>query len=151
MLSYNEMKNSVLNDFTYNGNIRIVFKKADSLIEEKDIELFYAKNLSIENKQFELYLFCNNGRILKIGEEDGKFITTNLLNKNSIEKVTLKENYARSYEKILEIKFKNGETFKFDSINDTNQYSDLNLTNIIEQIFENLISYKIQNTENDEV
>lgn len=151
MTSYNEIKNSVINDFSYDVNIRRIFRKADSLVEEKDIELFYIKNLFLQDKEFELYLFYNNNRILKIGVEDGKFITTNLLDKNNIEKVTLKENYTKSYEKILEIKFKNGENFKFDSINDTNEYNDLNLASIIEQIFKSLISYKNQNTENDEV
>ncbi|MBU3198165.1 DUF3908 family protein [Clostridium estertheticum] len=149
MLSYSELKKSFLVDSFSNMNVRRVFQRADSLVEEEEVELYYPKNLELEERSFELYLFCYDDRILKISIEEGTLISTNLLKKNNIEKVTLKENYARSYEKMLEIKFKNGENIKFDSINDTNQYSNLNLTNIIELIFKNLISCKIKNTEND--
>jgi hypothetical protein len=142
MLTYNEMKISVIDDLSYDVNIRRIFKKADSLIEGKDIELFYMKNLFLGCKEFELYLFCDDNIIVKIGLEDEKFITSSIYNKNSIDKVTLKENNTRSNEKILEIKFKNCETFKFNSVSDSDLYTDLNLASRIEHIFKNITVMK---------
>lgn len=148
MLKYNNLKNYFYNRSygnTKEAIISRVLNKAEALVGEKDIELFYPKNLFVEDKCFELYLFCYDHRIIKIREEDGKFIVTSFLNKNNIEKVMLKENYENDYEKVLKIKFKGDEVFQFNSRNDTNEHHRKNLADIIEQIFANITLRK--NTE----
>lgn len=150
MLSYSELRNSLIDDFTCNVNIRRVFKKVDNLVDSKDIKFFYPKNLFVDDNKFELYLFGNN-KILKLGIEEGEFISTTILYKNDIKKVILKESSTSRYKKTLEIMFRDGEGFKFDSVNDTNQYHDVNLSDIIEQIFKDLVSCEISNAKVSEV
>ena len=151
MLSYSELRDSLINDFTCNVNVKRIFKKVDNLVEGKDIEFFYPKNLFVDDNKFELYLFCNN-IILKLGLEEGDFITTTILYKNDIKKVIVKESNTSRYKKTLEIMFKDGEEFKFDSVNDTNPYNDVNLSDIIERLFKDLVvTSKNSNAEVGEV
>lgn len=155
MVTYNEIKN-YFHGRRFYGNtkeaiISRIFNRADILVGEKNIKLSYPKNIFLEDKFLELYLFCYDQRIVKISVEDDKFITTNFFNKDNIEKVILKENYKNDCEKMLEIRFKDNEIFKFNSGNDTNEYYRTELASIIEEICKNIILYKDQNLANGEM
>lgn len=144
MLTYNEMKNYFHGRSRGNAKEAIISKiinRAETIVGEKDIKLFYPKNIFIEEKEFELYLFCHDNRILKVSEENN-FIVTNVYNTNNIDKVVLKENYKNENEKILEIRFKDNEFFTFNSNDDTNEYHKRILASVIEEICKNIISCK---------
>jgi len=144
MLTYNEMKNYFHGKSRGNTREAIISKiinRAETIVGEKDIKLFYPKNIFIEEKEFELYLFCHDNRILKVSEENN-FIVTNVYNIDNIDKFVLKENYKDENEKILEIKFKDNEFFTFNSYDDTNEYYKIDLASIIEEICKNIILCK---------
>lgn len=137
MLTYNEMQDYFHGKLYSNSKEAIVsriLKRASEIVEEKDIKLFYPKNIFVDEKIFELYLFCQDNRIMKISEENDSFIVTNFYNIGNMDKFVLKENYKNDSEKILEIKFKDSESFIFNSYNDTNEYHRRDLADIIEEI-----------------
>jgi hypothetical protein len=53
-----------------------VFLKADEIVNEKDMIVFYPKNVFLDDKQFELFLFCTNKCIVnvKIDDDEQYFI-----------------------------------------------------------------------------
>lgn len=137
MLTYNKME-SYYSTYSF-GDYKETFanriiQKAENLIGGDNIKIFYPKNLFAKDKNFELYLFLNNN-ILRISVEADTFITTSIFNKNNVEKVTLKENYKNDLEKLLEIKFTDGEIFQFNSNNDTTESHREELVNLIKQVY----------------
>ncbi|MFL0270108.1 DUF3908 family protein [Candidatus Clostridium radicumherbarum] len=143
MLNYNEMKNYFHGRFYCNTKEAIVSKiinRAEEIVGEKDIKLFYPQNIFVEEKGFKFYVFYNN-RILKVSENDN-FIFTNFYNLGNIDKFILKENSKDESEKMLEIKFKDNEILIFNSYEDTNEYYKKDLASIIEEICKNIVSCK---------
>jgi len=53
-----------------------VFFKADEIVNEKDMIVFYPKNVFLDDKQFELFLFCTNRCMVnvKIDDDEQYFI-----------------------------------------------------------------------------
>ncbi|MTK10944.1 MAG: DUF3908 domain-containing protein [Clostridiaceae bacterium] len=140
MITYKEIKQSGGFNYWYGDNLvsmKKVLTKADTIIEEDNVEVFYMKNMFLNSKDVELYLFCKDDRIFKLST-DKEFIITALLDKNNIAKVDIKEKYRDSREKMLEIKFKDNEVFMFDSKNDTNEDYSSDLASSIEHIFKYL-------------
>lgn len=143
MLSYSEMKEYFSGRPYGNTKKAIVSKiinRAEAIVGEKDINIFYPQNIFVEEKGFKFYVIYNN-RILQISE-DNNFIITNFHNIDSIDKFVLKENYNDESEKILDIKFKDNEFLTFNSHDDTNEYYQRDLAIIIEQIFTNITLQK---------
>lgn len=141
LLSYNDVKSYYYNR-SFGGrkeqSICEIFQKAEKVINEKDIFLFYPKNLFVEDKPFELYLFSSDNRIVKCTVENETYISTTVFNTNRIASIKGKENSIDYSDRILFISFKNGENVEFNSSIDTNSSHKNNFSNLIEQIFKHI-------------
>lgn len=146
MLNYEEIREYVCRSRLINANdnfSRKIYIRAERLIKEENIKCFYLKNLFVEDKVLEIDLFCNDGRIVKVGLQDNNFIVTEVYDAKNIVKVTLKENHKYEYEKELFIQFNTGEVLSLNSKNDTNEHYVNEFSKIIEDIIGNYI-YKIK-------
>jgi hypothetical protein len=137
MKYYHDIKEHFYNSSFGNTTGQIVasiFKKADNLIEEQGLEAYYLKNLFLEDKPFELFLFCSNNCIINLGIENNSFITIKYISMDSVYSIAMKENTKDTKEKTLSICFKNGEHIEFSSKNDTNEYHRSKFSDLIDQI-----------------
>jgi hypothetical protein len=135
--SYDEIKQYFYNRSCGSSAEQIIaniFKKTENFISEKNIEAFYPKNLFLEDKSFELLLFCSDNHLVFLGIENSTFISMKYISLGSIDSVKMMENTRDITEKILNICFKNGECMEFNSKIDTNEYYNTVFSDMIDEI-----------------
>ena len=104
--------------------------------------VFYPKNVFLDDKQFELFLFCTNRCMVNVKiDDDEQYFIIRYIKIDDIYKIELKESVKDKDEKILNINLKNGESIEFNSKNDTNQYHKVIFASLIDEIIKYIIEF----------
>jgi hypothetical protein len=113
------------------------------VIDTTKIKVVYPKNLFIDNKQIELYLFDDGDHILKITYEN-KEVCIFLYLLKDITRLKNSVNYENK-SRSLTIEFSNGEIFEFNSASDTNSYHMHRFEDLIIDIWKSFIKFGTSN------
>lgn len=100
--------------------LKFMLEEISKVIDISDIKIVYPKNLFIDDKQVELYLFNEKRQIMKVTYED-KEINTILYFLKDIVCLENKVNAEKRSRSLL-IKFSNSEMIEFNNKNDTNSH-----------------------------
>lgn len=117
--------------------LRFMLEEIYKIVDTKEIKIVYPKNLFMDNKQVEIYLFDDNRHIIKFTYENDE-LNTLLYFFKDIEYLKNKVN-CNDDSRSLEIKFINSETIEFSSINDTNSYHTQRFDELIIDIYKVLL------------
>ncbi len=138
MIDYSELSSAIKRNAYYDERAwkySAIISNINELINPNQVKLYYPKNLYIEGKDLELYLFVDRKIIFgKNTEKNNVVIKIYFL--NDIIDFTYKCTYhGEEYFHILILKINNGDTLEFDSMNDATSYSrKYELEEIIKEI-----------------
>lgn len=119
----------------------------NKVIDTTRIKVVYPKNLFIDNKQIEIYLFDDKEHILKITYEN-KEVSIRLYFLKDITRLKNSVNYEKE-SRSLTIEFSNGEIFEFNSTSDTNSYHMHRFDDLILDILKLSLRYEMPNKKNE--
>lgn len=100
--------------------MKFMLEEIGKVIDISGIKVIYPKNLFVDDKQIEIYLFDDKRQIMKVTYEGGVVYTCLYFSKDIVNissKINC-DNNSRS----LAVKFSNGEVIEVNSVNDTNAY-----------------------------
>lgn len=100
--------------------MKIMLEEIGKIIDISGIKVVYPKNLFVDDKHVEIYLFNDKRQIMKVTYESGEVYTYLYFSKDiaNIRSKINCDNNSRS----LVVKFSNGEVIALNSIDDTNTY-----------------------------
>lgn len=122
--------------------LRYMTDEINKVIDTTRIKVVYPKNLFIENKQIELYLFDDREHIFKVTHENNEvciflyFLKDIIHIKNSV-------NFGNK-SRTLTIEFSNGEIFEFNNTSDTNSHYMHRFDNLIVDIWKLPLRYEMR-------
>jgi hypothetical protein len=97
-----------------------ITEKLQEYIHQESVKLFYPKNLFVEEKETELYLFTEDKLFIVTGEEQRS--NFNVLSLKEIDDINFETTFLTGKALIkINIMFKNGREIVFNSLEDTNQ------------------------------
>ena len=123
--------------------LRYMTDEIIKVIDTTKIKVVYPKNLFIDNKQIELYLFDDGDHIFKITYEN-KEVCIFLYLLKDITRLKNSVNYENK-SRSLTIEFSNGEIFEFNSASDTNSYHMHRFEDLIVDIWKSFIKFGTSN------
>jgi hypothetical protein len=105
------------------------------LFDPNSIKVIYPKNLFLNDKQVELFLFTDKKQIIKVTYEKGEVHTDLYFSKNLSMYINISD-YCRS----LNIRFIDGDEIEFNSKNDTDHANTGSFNDLIVAIWKVLLS-----------
>lgn len=111
--------------------IKTMIEEIRKLIDVDTIRLAYPKNLFVDGKQVEIYLFDDKEHMFRVVCENEEVNIQVYLLKN-VSRLESSSNYGEE-PRLLTIEFLNGESFRFDSRTDTNSYHVQRFNDLINQ------------------
>lgn len=117
---------------------KLIFK-LDEFIDSNKIQLFYPRNLFLEDKELEVFIFIDNKLIIGKNINAGR-IEIKVLKLNDIRDLKSECTYYKDGFHRLTVTFTNNETLVFDSAEDTNESWRYSFENHIKELTKFLIN-----------
>lgn len=115
-----------------------IFYNMEELIDSNKINIFYPKNMFVEDKNLEIYIFLDNkivrGRVIDEGRIEIKILSLKDIKDFTCEYIKDGEYYHK-----LTLEFINGEIIELDSMVDTNFSWRNKFEKAIKEIIEKII------------
>lgn len=118
--------------------LKVMLEEINKVIDTSEIKVIYPKNLFVDDKQVEIYLFTDKRHIMKVTYENREVHTYLYFPKDIVNfssKVNFEENSRSSV-----IKFSNSEMIELNSLNDTNTYHTYRFEELIIGIWKLFLS-----------
>lgn len=120
--------------------MKYMLEEIGKVIDTSGIKVIYPKNLFVDDKQVEIYLFDDKRQIMKLTYESGEVHTCLYFSKDIVN-ISSKINCGNNSRSLL-IKFSNDEVIEFNSVNDTNAYQTYLLDELIIGIWKLFLTSK---------
>lgn len=127
--------NFYITDIPQAKPLYFMLKEVNELFDPNSIKVIYPKNLFLNDKQVELFLFTDKKQIIKVTYEKGEVHTDLYFSKNLSMYINISD-YCRS----LNIRFIDGDEIEFNSKNDTDHANTGSFNDLIVAIWKVLLS-----------
>lgn len=120
--------------------MRFMLEEIGKIIDISGIKVIYPKNLFVDDKQVEIYLFNDERQIMKVTYEGGEVYTSLYFSKDIVN-ISSKINCDNNSRSLL-VKFSNGEVIELNSVDDTNTYHTYRFDELIIGIWKLFLTSK---------
>lgn len=129
---------------SYNGYKieSILITRIEKYINDSDIINIYVRNLFLDDKVSEFYIFTKYNLAIFTYEEKGNHKFTNIVMKKLIDvsSIEISNDESNDIQTILKIKFNDGYMISFDNLRDTNEHHSDRFRGAINDITTQLIN-----------
>lgn len=139
--SLSNLKENFRTNYKYNNHIKMI-NALEKYVQANKVEMFYPKNLFLEDKQLEFYAFTNKNIIVITSTNDDTSLTVclNVINRDNIKNIFIQENDDNKNEITLKIGVLDGNEIVFNNISDSNNHHSCGFKNHISNIAKYLLS-----------